>query len=103
MKNNKKNGMISFLTGVKYLSLLIGILTGLRLASILWQKSILQLIVEGWTNDIVTIYLSIVIIFAVGAIMNYTEGKRLEKEAQEYNYERYRLEVEEEFRNMLKK
>ena len=94
--NNGDDGLLTFLKGAKYLSLFVAILSGARLASIMWQKSILQLFVEGWTNDFVSILLTIILLFFLGGMINYTEAKRVEREVLNKNYAQYKEEYERE-------
>lgn len=97
----KKDGFITFLVGMKYFSLFLAVLSGTRLASIVWQKSVLQLFVEGWTSDLMSIFLGIIALGGLGATTYFTEGKRLEREANNYNYLTFQEEERERFRKLL--
>ena len=99
--NNKKDGFITFLVGMKYFSLFLAVLSGTRLASIMWQKSILQLFVEGWSNDLISIYLGVIALGVLGMTTYLTEGKRMSREANNYNYLTYQEEEKERFRKLL--
>ena len=98
---NKKDWRLSVYVLIKDVALGIAVLFGLRLMQILWQKSILQLVVEGWTSDLKAIYLSVILIAVIVATSFWLKGKKNKLSSKQYNHRVYKEEQKRYWQNIM--